>query len=261
MGTKRFLRPARIWWRVFGACSMVFTEWLAFPALGNANEPMIALSAYELQFATQAQGTASAPQAIVVSNVGSASLTIGSIGIAGQNGQQFGETHNCPMAPATLPANAACEIDVIFKPQVSGDLSATLSVSDNASGSPQSVALRGHSGPPVPRILLSPTALSFGSQRVGAASRMQVIVLRNTGSATLNINSAIRIDGSEANEFHFRKVHEACPETSGELAPNASCSIGVVLSPVVAGPKNAQVIIDDDAEGSPHTVALSGSGG
>jgi hypothetical protein len=229
-------------------------------ATHSVEEPMITLSVYELRFAAQPQGTASAPQEITLSNIGNADLDIRSISISGENNQQFSETHNCPTAPATLPPNSACQIQVVFKPLISGDLSAALSVSDNASGSPQSVALTGHSGAPAPAVSLSPEVLSFGSQRVGANSKMQVVLLKNTGSTTLNINSAIRIDGASASEFHFHSVQQACPETTGELAPDASCSIGIVFAPVSSGAKNAQLIIDDDATGSPHTVELSGTG-
>jgi Abnormal spindle-like microcephaly-assoc'd, ASPM-SPD-2-Hydin len=248
------LRPA-----LRGLVFAVFAAPL-FAGMNPLEEPMITLSAYQLKFAAQPQGTASAPQQVTLSNIGTAELAIHSIGISGDNNQQFVETHNCPTAPATLPANSVCQIQVVFKPLIGGDLSATLNVSDNASGSPQTVTLEGHSGAPAPAVVLSPGILSFGSQRVGAASKMQVVVLKNTGSAALNINSAIRIDGASAAEFHFSTVHQPCPETTGELAPNAGCSIGVVFAPVTSGPKNAQLIIDDDAAGSPHTVELSGSG-
>jgi hypothetical protein len=229
-------------------------------AMNPRDEAMITLSVYQLKFAAQPQGTASAPQQITLSNIGNADLAIHAISIAGENNEQFIETHDCPTAPATLPANSVCQIQVVFKPLIGGDLSATLNVSDNASGSPQTVALEGHSGAPAAAVLLSPITLAFGSQRVGANSKMQVVLLKNIGSAPLNIDSAIRIDGASASEFHFHTVHEACPDTTGEVAPNASCSIGIVFAPVSSGPKNAQLIIEDDAAGSPHTVELSGSG-
>lgn len=233
---------------------------LVLPLAASPNEPMIVFSVAQVQFAAQAEGTSSEPQTIAVRNAGNTDVTIGSINIEGENSQQFVETHNCPTAPASLSPNRVCQIQVTFQPEVAGDVSATLSVTDNASGSPQSIVLRGHSGTPVPQVMLSPTALSFGSQRVGGPSRVQVVVLTNTGSAKLNINSAIRIDGTARSEFQLQRVHQACPEDSGELAPNAMCSIGVAFTPVSPGAKNAQLIVDDDAAGSPHTVALSGSG-
>jgi len=233
---------------------------LAWPLAGTPNEPMIAFSALQVQFGAQAQGTASAPQPIVVSNVGNTGVTINAISIGGENSQQFAQTHDCPTAPAVLAPGGVCKIQVTFQPQVAGDLAATLTVSDNASGSPHSIVLRGRAGAPVPQVQLSPTALSFGSQRVGGPTRVQVVVLKNTGSATLNINSAIRIDRTARDEFRLQRVREACPEASLELAPSASCSIGVAFAPVSPGAKSAQLIVDDDAAGSPHTVALSGSG-
>jgi hypothetical protein len=116
---------------------------------------MIVFSVLQVQFAAQAEGTSSAPQAIVVSNVGNTAVTINSISIDGENSQQFMETHNCPTAPASLSPNRVCQIQVTFQPQVAGDLTATLSVTDNASGSLQSIALRGHAGAPVPQVALS----------------------------------------------------------------------------------------------------------
>jgi hypothetical protein len=225
-----------------------------------ANEPMAVLSQHALKFASQPQGTASAPQEIVLSNIGNAELTIASIAIDGENSAEFAETHNCPATPATLQPNAVCQVEVVFKPKQSGDFSATLTVSDNASGSPHTVALSGTSGAAVAVVGLSPPALAFGNQRVGASSKAMVVMLKNTGSARLAITSAIRIEGPASSEFHLQAVHEACPETSGELAPNASCSVGIVFSPVSEGSKSAQLIIEDDAAGSPHIVTLSGSG-
>jgi hypothetical protein len=241
--------------------SCTFALLLAIPLAAAPNEPLIVLSQTEIRFDPQPQGVASTPQTVAVSNTGNAGLTIDTISITGEQSQQFAETHNCPIAPAALPPGGVCQIQVLFQPQIVGDLAAALTISDDASGSPQSVKLYGRAGAPVPQVALSPTNLVFGSRRVGGASTLQVIVLKNTGSATLHIDSAIRIDGASGSEFHLRTVHQPCPEATGELAPNATCSIGVLFSPVSVGTKNAQVVIDDDAAGSPHTVALSGSGG
>ncbi|MGA2096953.1 MAG: choice-of-anchor D domain-containing protein [Candidatus Acidiferrum sp.] len=225
-----------------------------------ANEPMVLLSSNELKFQAQPQGTGSTPQEVLLTNNGGAELVITSIMIGGENAAEFTETHTCPAAPATLAAGAHCGILVVFKPKADGDLSATLTISDNASGSPHSVSLTGHSGAPAPTVALSPATLAFGSHAVGSSSQVQLIVLSNTGSATLNINSAINITGPGAAEFHLQKISSACPEGTGQLAPNASCSIGVMFVPVSTGPKTAQIIIVDDAAGSPQTVALSGAG-
>jgi hypothetical protein len=247
-------------WSAYCRAFFVFVLACSGAGLARANEPMVVLSVHDMIFGQQAQGTASAAQEIIVSNIGTANLTIHGISIGGENGGEFAETQNCPTNPATLPPNGACQIQVVFKPRTSGDWAATLSISDDASGSPHSVTLTGHSGPAVPAVTFAPTALAFGTHHVGNSSKVQVIVLKNTGSAPLNISSAIRIDGPAGSEFHFQSIQDGCPEDSGQVAPRASCSIGIVFTPVSAGAKSAQVIVSDDAAGSPHTIPLSGAG-
>jgi len=246
--------------RVFRGLILLLAGSLSGASYIRANEPLVVLSLNELKFEAQAQGTASAPRKILLTNIGTAELIVDSIAVGGENSTDFTETHTCPTAPATLAAAAVCEIYIVFKPRIGGDLSATLSVSDNASGSPQTVSLHGRSSLPVPLVGLSPVTLSFGNQAMGTSSKVQVVVLTNKGSATLNINSAIGITGPASGEFHLQKASGACPDSSGQLAPNASCSIGIVFIPASIGVKSAQVTIVDDAAGSPQTVALSGAG-
>src|SRR5271163_5294225 len=74
----------------------------------EASDPLVTLSAMELKFGTQALGTSSSPQMVVLTNIGQADLSIASIGITGDNGSDFVETTNCPMQPAVLAAGASC---------------------------------------------------------------------------------------------------------------------------------------------------------
>jgi len=168
----------------------------------HASDPLVTLSAMELKFGTQALGTSSTPQIVVLTNIGQADLSIASIAITGENSGDFVETTNCPMAPAVLPAGSSCAIRLIFHPRTSAtELTAALAISDNASGSPRNVALRGLPSIAVPGVTLSPASVSFGNQAIGTASAPHVILLANSGSAILNINSAISIAGADAAEF------------------------------------------------------------
>src|SRR5437763_1216491 len=74
----------------------------------------------------------------------SAALTISSFGASGDFAATSSGANACPTSPATLAAGANCTIDVTFTPTVSGARTGTLSVVDNAGGSPQSVALIGN---------------------------------------------------------------------------------------------------------------------
>ncbi len=122
------------------------------------------------------------------------------------------------------------------------------------------VNLTGASTLPVPMVSFSPTSVEFGSQTEGTTSAARVVVLTNTGSAPLHINSEVSINGPSRSEFHIHTVKNSCPTGTWVLAPNTSCDIGVVFAPATIGVKNAQIVIVDDAAGSPHSVEMSATG-
>src|SRR5207249_4739455 len=112
----------------------------AFKKATAASGPVVRLSPSSLGFPNEIVGTTSAAQAVTLSNIGSATLNISSIAITGANSGDFGQTNNCGTSVA---AGAQCTINVTFTPTASGTRSASLSVTDNASGSPQAVSLTG----------------------------------------------------------------------------------------------------------------------
>jgi hypothetical protein len=242
-------------WRLLAATLLMATGNCVWGA-----EPQVNLSANQLNFPAQGQGTASASQLVVLTNSGEADLSISSISLSGQNNADFAQTNNCPIAPGLLAARTRCEIRVTFSPTVMGTLSAALDVADNASGSPQTVNLKGVSTAPGPVASFVPASLAFGNQPQGTSSAVRVIVLTNAGSGTLNINSEISINGPTSDEFHIQAVKNSCPSGTWQLAPKTSCDIGVVFAPATIGVKSAQVLIVDDAAGSPHSIELSGTG-
>jgi hypothetical protein len=223
-------------------------------------EPQVNFSANQLSFPAQIQGTASASQLVLLANSSETDLSISGITISGENSADFSQTNNCPIAPGALAARTRCEIRVTFSPTVMGTLSSTLNVSDNASGSPQAINLKGVSTAPGPVASLVPVSLAFGNQTQGTSSAVRVIVLTNAGSGTLNINSEITINGPTPDEFHIRTGKNGCPSGTWQLAPKTSCDIGVMFAPATIGVKSAQISIVDDAAGSPHTIELSGTG-
>lgn len=220
-------------------------------------EPLVNLSLHDLNFAPQAQGTPSAVQVVVLTNSGGADLSITEIAITGENKADFAQMNNCPEAPSVLRALTHCEIRVTFSPTITGTLVAVLNISDNASGSPQTVTLKGGSTAPGPLAAFGPASVAFGNKAVGTTSAAKVVILTNTGSATLNVNSEISINGPNSAEFHVQAVKSGCPSGTWQLAPKTSCQIGVVFAPTFIGVKSAQISIVDDAPGSPHSVELT----
>ena len=139
-----------------------------------------------------------------------------------------------------------------FTPSAAGNRGASVTITDNAAGSPHTVALSGTGGA-VPIVSLSSGSLTFASQNVGTTSATQLVTLNNTGSAALSITS-IAVTGTNAGDF-------AQTNTCGaSVAAGGNCSISVTFTPTAAGSRGASVTITDNAAGSPHTVALSGAG-
>jgi hypothetical protein len=107
--------------------------------VGTSAGPSVSLSPASLSFRTQGTGTTSAAQQVTVTNGGNAALTISSV----HTTSQFASTNTCntPVVPAS-----SCAIQVTFTPSASGSQTGTLTIVDNATGSPQTVALSGTGG-------------------------------------------------------------------------------------------------------------------
>src|SRR5436305_10923635 len=151
----------------------------------------------------------------------------------------------------TVAVGASCTFSVTFTPTASGNRSATISITDNAGGSPQHLNLNGKGFGPM--ATLNPISLSFGNQNVGTTSGGKGIQLKNTGNAALTISSIV-IGGTNATDF---AQTNNCP---GSLAPGAQCNINVKFSPAASGARTATLTISDNATNSPQTASLTGAG-
>ena len=218
---------------------------------GIAGTPKATLSPMTLPFGDQTINIASSGMGVTLSNPGTATLTSIVISITGTNPTDFTETNNCS---ATLDAGSTCSINVVFDPSATGALGATLSVADNATGSPQTVALTGTgTAAAAPVATLSPNPVPFGNQTTGTTSAASTVTLSNTGNASLTISS-ITIGG--ANPSDFAKT-TTCGST---LAAGSNCTISITFTPASAASYAATLSVADSATGSPQTTALTGTG-
>ena len=113
----------------------VSPQQIALSGTGVTSGPNATLSA-SLTFAAQTVGTASSAQSVTLINYGRATLGITRIATSGD----FSQTHTCGSSLAVL---ASCTISVTFTPTQQGSRAGTLSITDNAPGSPQTVSLSG----------------------------------------------------------------------------------------------------------------------
>ena len=183
---------------------------------------------------------------VMLTNPGTGPLTINSIAASGD----FAQTNNCPMSPTTLPALGMCTINVTFTPTAGGARTGTLTFTDNARGSPQTVPLTGTGT--VPSIAFNPTSLSFGPQMLTTTSAAMAAKLSNPGPGPLTINSiAASGDFAQTN---------TCPTSPTTLPALGTCSINVTFAPTAVGARTGTLTFTDSAGGSPQTIPLTGTG-
>ena len=203
----------------------------------------ISLTPGSLTFASQLVDTTSAAQTVTLTNSGTASLSITSISAPAP----FAQTSTCG---SSVAAGGKCTIAVTFAPTVAGSQTGALTITDNATGSPQTVALSGTgTAAAAPTVMLSPTSLTFAAQATGSSSAAQTVMLTNSGSSALAISSIMASgDFAETN---------TC---GSSLAAAANCTISIIFTPTASGSRTGVLTITDNASGSPQSVALTGTG-
>jgi trimeric autotransporter adhesin len=209
--------------------------------------PALTPSLSVLAFDQQPVGTTSAPQTVTLTNTGTVSLTISSLGMTGPNASEFSQTNTCG---PTVAANAICQVNITFSSTATtAGVTPSLTITDNALGSPQVIGLVG-STPPGPVLAISPATISFPSQYVGTTGLPQDVTITNTGTGTLTITNV----ATTPNDFGNLS---GC---GNGLAAGASCQIGVFFDPTSGGTRTGTLTITDNASGSPQTISISGVG-
>ena len=207
----------------------------------------VSFSPTSLTFGSVVVGTSSSPQSVTLTNTGSATLNVTKIQMTSPNAPDFSQTNNCTQ----VLAGGFCTINVTFTPTTSGARSANVTVTDNASGSPQKVPVSGTGL--APAVSMKPSSLTFADQLLGSSSASQSITITNTGQATLNISS-IAPAGANAGDFSLTNT------CGTSLGVNATCTITATFAPTAAWSRTAAIKMTDNALGSPHVMGLAGNG-
>jgi hypothetical protein len=138
---------------------------------------------------------------------------------------------------------------VKFVPTQKGLATGTLSVTDDAQGSPQTVALSGTGTV----VKISPLAINFGNQVVGTHSSPVPVQVTNVGTASIKIHE-ITFKGKNSGDFSQTN------NCGHSLGGGKSCTIQVTFTPLVKGKRSASLQVFDNGGASPQKVALSGKG-
>jgi YVTN family beta-propeller protein len=188
---------------------------------------------------------------VTLTNTGDGPMSISAITISAP-GNDLADFRLSTSCPKSLAAGKSCKILVVCFPHGENySPTATLSISDDAPGSPQLVPL---SATVInPQATFKPEALRFGAQTSGTTSPPKTVTLTNTGTTDLILRK-ISIDS----DFAFAPGG-TCSEFS-TLAPKTQCTMNVTFSPVGKGKRIGCVTVNDNTILRKHKVDLSGVG-
>jgi len=229
-------------WRTREAIS--FSLFFSFVCVSSARAQDVSLLPTSLTFSSQAVGTTSRAQVVTLTNTDDANpLTITSIVASGD----FTQTNTCG---SSVAAGESCAIGVTFVPTATGAIDGSISISDNAPGSPQ---LLGLTGTGIALETVSASNLNFGMVAIGKTSATKAIKLTNHTGSAIAI-TAITVSGD------FTAVPATTGGCSSTLAANAGCTEDVSFTPTELGAVDGSLIFSDASTQQYVTLTGTGSG-
>jgi hypothetical protein len=222
------------------------TQYVSLVGTGVAGTASVSVSPSSLSFPAQTLKLPSPYQTVTIINTGTGTLNFTSIALAG-NLADFVLANSCG---TTLVPGDGCTVQIALKPAQRGVRTATLNIADNASNSPQTVALSGTGT----TNSLSSSSLTFGGVTVGTASS-RAFTLTNVG---VNGTSIGKVWMAGTNRKDFTQSND-CGTT---LAAKASCTFTVTFTPGSKGSRNASLVFNSNGTGTTATtsIALTGTG-
>src|SRR5207244_983311 len=187
----------------------------------------VTLAPINLAFGTQRVSRPNARRAVTLTNSGTAPLSIATAVLGGANAGDFALASGTTcINGATLAAGANCVLNLTFTPTAASARTATVTITDDAADSPQSVSLAGTGI--APAVSLAPTNLTFGTQRVSTPSPVQTVTLTNSGTAPLSIATAV-LGGANAGDFALASGTTCI--NGATLAAGANCVLNLTFTP------------------------------
>jgi len=223
------------------------TESAQLSGTGLAPAPAVTLVPGSLDFGTVTQGS-SASLNVSVTNSGTAPLHITTVVLGGANANDYNSSS--PTCNSAVAVNSACTIIVTFTPLASGLRSATVTITDDSPGSPQTIAVKGTGVATGPGVTFSPAVPSFPTITQGTSGGAQTLTVLNSGTTSLHISSFV-LGGLNPSDFNLAN------NCTAPVAPTISCTVSLGFNPLAAGQRTANLTIADDAPGSPQTISLN----
>jgi hypothetical protein len=214
------------------------------PVNGVGLQPALTITPATASFGNVTVGSPGS-QTVQLTNSGTGTLTISQVSA---NGSGFSTSTSA--LPISLNTNQSTTFDILFSPASAGTVSGAVSIVSNAANSPATITLSGTGVPASQTLSFSSTSLAFGNVNAGS-SATQNITVTNTGNSTVTVSS---ITESGAG---FTLSGAGTPVT---LSAGQKLTFSVLFAPTVAGADSGSVTVASTANGSPVTIALSGTG-
>jgi hypothetical protein len=198
---------------------------------------------------------------LTISNPGSATLTIATLGVSGAAASHYSLV-SPPATPFTIAPAATRDVSVRCTPTTVGAHDAQVDVGSDSDVPPSNPSVELTCFGTKPDISVIPSAdIDFGDYMVGSTSPA---VTRTVANASLSTTSALTFEvaivGPAAAEFIASPAMCISPGTC-VLAPDATQDIALQFMPVAAGARTATVqIVSDDQESPVVLIELSGNG-
>ena len=213
--------------------------------VNSAPTPAIQLSSTAINFSNDVVNS-SASQALIITNTGTATLSVSQINVTGAAFSVSGVA-----LPLNVSAGQTTTVSVVFRPTAAGTSAGGLSILSNAPTSPSSVSLSGSGVAATFTLGVSPTNLNFGDVTTGTTSAAQGVTVTNTGNSNVTISS-MAVSGTG--------YSMSGGGSNVTLSPSQNLSVSVAFDPTAAGSVNGSLSVASNATGSPSTIALSGTG-
>jgi hypothetical protein len=184
-------------------------------------------------------------ESVRLTNTGTSSVVIN---LATVSGNAFGMSGLS--LPKTLPAGQFMTFSAQFAPTAAGAAQGSISFTDNAPNSPQTLTLSGTGVAGGATLGANPANVDFGNVNVGSTGSSPV-TLTNSGSATITI-SQINISGAGVSITGL-----ATPST---LTAGQSTTFTARYSPSSSAALTGSISLVSNALNSPLAIALSGAG-
>lgn len=205
-----------------------------------------------LDFGQQAAGTSSAPQNLLLENVGNLSLAVTDLRFPGAPFAMLAD--DCPPAPFELAVGDSCTLNIVFSPNDDQAANSELLIETNTLTSPDTVSLQGNVAEAA--MTVSDEWLVFADQAIGVASTPMVLQITSSGNADLEIGQ-LSIAGSADGDFSIAPGQDSCSNQS--LPPGSTCTVGVIFTPSEPGIRRAWMEIPSNDPLGTQTVALLGT--